>query len=156
MVPQLPPEKYRDVVGIGSILCVTFIFAVFRGIAGVIAGIVLLIFWYALTPIHAFAFGQVALAGFFSHTVSSLQFIFIELCLLCLLLDSAFDFDRWLSHAALTSGCFFALGLFVWGYYRFSGDLLVTFLLLSGVVALLAYGLHRYDKIKLDGGGIHE
>ena len=156
MLPQLPPEKYRIAVGIGSILCVTFIFAVFRGITGVIAGIALLICWYVLTPLHAFAFGQVVLAGFFSQNVSSLQLIVIELCLFFLLLDSAFDFDHWFPHAALISGCFLTLGLIVWGYYRFSGDLVLSFLLLSGVVATVAYGLHRYDKIILGGGGLDE
>lgn len=118
------------------------------GPLGAVASAVLAIGWYHLSAVAVFCIGQIALL-IFSPDAPFYQFAAAESGLWIVLIGPLLSGDeRWQSVAAfvLAAG---ALGSIAWLVRIVTDTLWPTALVLGICVALVAYGLHRYERLQL-------
>ncbi|WP_458189222.1 hypothetical protein [Haladaptatus sp. NG-WS-4] len=153
MISQIANDRLRALVGGSSALIVGLALTVFRGYVGLVAAAAILITWYVLKPVFAFAFSHIVLGALYPDRIGMIQIAIIEAGFLGLLLESAFQFESPRRLITLFGGFFVAFGLLVGGSYYLSGETWLVALILTVVVAVLAYGIHRYDivAIQLEG-----
>lgn len=146
-IPTIDPRQWLAMFGI---LSVTTVLGVIEGLAGVLVGISLVVVCYWSSLIGAFVFGNVALLLFPDVIALGLPFALVEAGFGCLLVSSASRTDNPWRTGVVTGGAFVLLAAFVSiGLGLFEPSWVVA-LCLVVVVAILAYGLHRYEMFTMN------
>lgn len=147
MTARTHTDFERTWIGGGGVLLTTGLFALAGGFSGLVAGALLAGIWYRLPSLYAVAFGHLALAALVPETPAVAPLLAAELGLFAMLVAPARRQKRSLELAAATLLGVVALGVLVrTGLDRFDA-LWPTAALLALAVALLAYGLHRYELL---------
>ncbi|MCO8244757.1 MULTISPECIES: hypothetical protein [unclassified Haladaptatus] len=141
-------EPLTWIGGVGAFLVAT-VGTVAMGLSGLIFGIVFLLVWYAVPTLYTVAFGQLVVVALFADTVGVRYLVPLELGLLVVLAGSAatLDHPRW--RALATSGLAVGLGAATLASYRWTGDYWLAIGVVVITFALAAYGMHRYECVKL-------
>ncbi|WP_435156834.1 hypothetical protein [Haladaptatus sp. DFWS20] len=147
MNTQMVDNRLQAIISVSSALVVGLTLTAFHGLVGLVAGVAILITWYVLAPVFAFAFSHIVLGAVYPNGIDMVQVAIIEAGFLGLLVESALRFESPRRLVTLFGGFFVALGLLVGGSYYLSGDTWLVALVLTGAVALLVYGIHRYDIV---------
>lgn len=139
--------------GLAAVLAAGLLF-VLGGPVGIAGGFALVAVWYALSSIHAFAVGQfaiVALAGDWplSYTAGA------ELAVFAVLLASDVTTVRGRRLAAHTVVGTAALAGVAASVHAVWTETWATAVVVCTVLALVAYGLHRYERVAT-GAVMHE
>ena len=145
--PTIGTGAQRWLGGFG-VFVFTVAFGTIGGAVGLIPGIVLIALWYWFSSIVGFAFGHIALL-LVPEALSSPYVLVVEVGLACLLVSSAMDEDG-LGRAGIgTAAAFAILGSLVWFGQTLVETLWPIALFLIIAVMLVAYGFHRYERLKL-------
>lgn len=142
------PDRSR-LGGVTALLAVGAL-AVLGGPIGAGAGLALLAAWYVFGPLPAFAIGQVAvvaLAGDWS--VASIAAAQLAVFAMLVAPDLASPHGRRL--AAATAAGATLLGAVTYGAQSGWETTWTSAVVLGGLVALAAYGLHRYELLATGG-----
>lgn len=118
------------------------------GPVGIFAGGALALCWYRFPTVYAFALGHVVLAALLSKTAPLTAFAPAEAGLFVMLVGPAARDESSLRTVATTAACFFGLLAIAWAVRSSTGDLWLAAMALLGSMALLAYGIHRYELVR--------
>ncbi|WP_290819285.1 hypothetical protein [Halovivax sp.] len=122
-------------------------FGLVAGPIGVFAGIATVAIWYAVGVPYALAVGHVALVALVPGGIDPLSFALVEVGFVTILLASVADPDRRpIATVAIASAV--ALGGTAWLVLAFQPLWLAAAAQL-GVLATVAYALHRYELVSL-------
>lgn len=146
---RIPIPDLRQWFAVFGILYVTAVLGIIEGFAGVLVGICLVVVWYVSSLLGAFVFGNIALLLFPNLTEWGLPFVLVEAGLGCLLVSSANRTASSWRIGAITGSAFVLLAAFVLGSRGLFEASWVIALCLVVVVAVLAYGLHRYERFTM-------
>lgn len=121
---------------------------VIAGPIGAVTGLVTVTIWYGLGTPYAIATAVVLLVGIFPDGTSTDSFVIVTASMVLLVLSVAAGTRRWIRTGTVTLVSTAVLGGFAWGaltdwslWIAVSGTLVVF--------ALLSYGLHRYELVRL-------
>ncbi|WP_435156606.1 hypothetical protein [Haladaptatus sp. DFWS20] len=134
--------------GAGALL-VAFICTIATGGPGFVAGGVLFAAWYALPTLYTAAFGQILVVALFADGVGAVYLIPLELGLLAVLVGPLLRADRPRWRVLVTSLVAVGFGVGVLGSHRWSGEYWLTIGVALTAVAVVAYGMHRYERVAL-------
>lgn len=146
---RIPLPDLRQWFAVFGILYVTAVLGIIEGIAGMLVGICLAVAWYVSSLLGTFVFGNIALLLFPEMTAVGLPFVLVEAGLGCLLVSSANRTANSWRTGAITGSAFVLLAAFVLGSRGLFETSWVIALCLVVVVAVLAYGLHRYERFTM-------
>lgn len=134
------------------------VLGVAAGIPGVVAGVVLWLSSFWLRPIFVFAAGQFALLALFPEGVPLGRLVLAEAGLLGTLAGSVVRTPDPSRTVAVTLAAFLGLGALLRAGRLWGDAVWISGALLIGSVAIVSYGLHRYELVLmgLAGGEIDE
>lgn len=138
------PLDREHIGGVAALLVVTAALGYVAGPLGVVAGLaVALVWWYLSTP-YAIAAGHLALVAVTAGDFS-LGFLLAEAGFALLVASDATNRRT----GAVAIGLFSGLVLLTQGLYTTTDELWLTAGGLTLAVAVLAYGLHRYELVRM-------
>ena len=115
---------------------------------GALVGVATAAVWYALGTPYALAGGHVALPALFPDGIDPFAFAVVELAFLAVLVGAALATSRPLEQAAIVLASALVLGGVAWLVFL-EGSLALAAAALLAVVALGAYAIHRYERLRL-------
>ncbi|MCU4743607.1 hypothetical protein OB955_19530 [Halobacteria archaeon AArc-m2/3/4] len=125
------------------------VLGVFAGIPGIVGGILVAAFWYAFGVPFALAGGHAVLVFVFPGAIDLTTLVVVEVVFAALLLSSVLESPDPPQFGALTVGILAGLVLLVGGTVVFF-PVWVGAIVLLAVVAVLGYGIHRYERALWD------
>lgn len=135
-------------LSIAALLVLTALATIAAGPLGVLAGLVTAVTWYGLGVPYALAAGHVVLAAAFGGGVAPLEFLLVELGFLAVLLAALVDDAG--PRGTVAVGTLSAVGLVAVGWaVGQAAPLWLAAGTVCGAFALVAYGLHRYELVRL-------
>lgn len=142
-----PSTAGRLLGGLG-VLVATGALGLLAGPWGLLAGLATAVAWYALPAPSAFAAGAVlALPATADAPLAAV--VAVQVGLLAVLAGSLLDVDEPLGALFAFALATLALAAVGWGVLRAGRPLWLATLALALVAATAAYGLHRYERVRL-------
>lgn len=141
-------------LGIGTTVCML---TLAHGFPGVIAGGLLVVFWFAGPTLYAVGYGQIAISALFSLDGLLSQLVLAELGLLYALLVPSVVLDH-SSKRMITAliGMILLIGGILLGVTSEIGEGEIGIVLLC-VLGIIAYSMHRYERVVVGAvEGAHE
>jgi len=141
-------NQHRTWLGMGGILVVGSTLTLWHGIPGLLAAVVVALSWYVLPAVYAFTIGQFAFVAVVPESGQRiLQTMLVEAGLIGILIEPVMNEHPRL--AVLTGvGITVSVSLF-WAVAEWLQPLWKTVGVLTVGLTLLAYGLHRYERLEL-------
>jgi len=134
---------------VGTLVAASTVTYWYGGI-GVLTGLGIALSWYTLPSVYAFTIGQFALTAVAAGSgTPPLQLGLLEAGLLGILVEPAIYEGRQLRLVVLTGLGISVVMSLVWGLAEWIQPLWKTVVALTVSVALVAYGLHRYEQLEL-------
>ncbi len=135
---------------LGVLLTVTGLALITGPIGVLLAGSLLVAAWYLLAAPFVFALAQLAVVALFLPDAPLGQLVLIEAGLLIVLASPMAKSDKPIRAIIAMLLAFTGLGVIGWGVLQSSDALWPIALTLAGSTAIAAYGLHRYERVRLD------
>lgn len=148
MADGVPPDSDRLLGGLG-VVAATVGLVLAGGVWGVLAGFAVALAWYVLPATYAFAVGQILVVAVLSAEVPLVATVIGEAGLLAVLAGSLTTTDEPARTVAALAVATLALGAVGWGVLRSGRPLWIVAVAIAVVATTTAYGLHRYERVRL-------
>ena len=148
MAEHSPGARERPWSAVVALVVCTIALGLVVGPAGVLAGLVTAAVWYGLGVPYALAAGHVVLVAATPDRLAPSTIVLVELAFLPLLVASVRRTPAPLVAGGVVLGAGAGLGALAWASYASRGPWIAALVLL-GTIALVAYGVHRYELVRL-------
>lgn len=133
------------------------ILAIARGFPGIVAGGLLVLFWYTCPSLYTVGYGQIALGALLIPTGTIVQIIIGEFGLLLVLLTPGLRLDQPLARMLTTLGSSILLVGGVLAGVSLDVNHSQIGIILISVLGIVTYGMHRYERVAVGAvEGSHE
>jgi hypothetical protein len=130
------------------------ILAIAQGFPGIVAGGLLVLFWYTCPSLYTVGYGQIALGALLIPAGTTVQIVIAEIGLLLVLLTPGLRLDQPLARTLTTLGSVVLLVGGVLAGISLDVNHSQTGIILISVLGIVTYGMHRYERVAV--GAIEE
>ncbi len=133
----------------GGVVVTVLILAIAQGFPGIVAGGLLLLFWYTCPSLYTVGYGQIALGALLFPSGTIIQLVIAEIGLLLVLIAPGLRLDQPLARTLTILGSVIILVSGILAGLSLDVNHSQIGIILICVLGIVTYGMHRYERVAM-------